>query len=539
MAADRILANVDQFTCEAMVSFIFNYFKNRQAVIVFLTTFLIYSPVLFNHFVGDDNVIFGKNTFYHSWKNVPRLFEKGRIKSSYEIIINSDAQADLGQVSPSFRPIYNLTFFFDYTLFRASPCGSHFINILIHCVNAALVYRIVNLIFSSSLLGVFAGLLFSLHPIQSEAVAVVNCRCDLLASMFILFSFYSWVKFQQGGGVCKWQYCNALGFYFLGLFTKESTIVLPFVILLFDQILVAKHQSLKMKEKLYAGFILLLTFYLYLYLFIFRNEYLSFYWLGGSFVDHWLIMGNIWYGYLISALLPWTVKMIPALYCPPVFPVFSFVTIKIAACFIAFIAGLLALWRNHKEAVFFLLWYAVFYLPVSNLIPLADPMADRFMYLPSVGLLIALAFLLHNIFNGGFLRKDSQSLSGLLHVAVILICMTRLIFLNTDWKSNFDMGWAWVRDYPTAGKGYAFLGKAYFDAGLFERSKTYLEKSVMLGENMPDEVMTLASCYMQLGEFKAAEALLKQIILRNPGFADPYIYLRIIYSHQKNLQRFN
>jgi len=51
--------------------------------------------------------------------------------------------------------------------------------------------------------------------------------------------------------------------------------------------------------------------------------------------------------------------------------------------------------------------------------------------------------------------------------------------------------------------------------------------------------MTLASCYMQLGEFKAAEALLKQIILRNPGFADPYIYLRIIYSHQKNLQRFN
>ena len=178
-----------------------NLFKKRQAALVFLITFLIYSPVLFNHFVGDDNVIFGRNTFYHFWKNVPRLFEKGCIISSHEIIFNSESRADFGKVSASYRPILNLTYFLDYYLFQANPYGFHLINILIHCVNSVLVYRIVNQIFSSSLLGVFAGLLFSLHPIQSEAVAVMSCRFDLLATMFVLFSFYFWIKFKQGGYV--------------------------------------------------------------------------------------------------------------------------------------------------------------------------------------------------------------------------------------------------------------------------------------------------------------------------------------------------
>ena len=46
--------------------------------------------------------------------------------------------------------------------------------------------------------------------------------------------------------------------------------------------------------------------------------------------------------------------------------------------------------------------------------------------------------------------------------------------------------------------------------------------------------MTLALCYMRLGEFQSAQALLKQIILRNPDFADPYFCLGIIYFDQKN-----
>src|SRR6266478_6195819 len=98
-----------------------------RAALVFCITFLIYSPLLFNHFVGDDDVIIASNTFYKSWNNVPRLFEKGYITNIREINFNSESQFDFGTGSVSYRPISNLTYFFDYYLFQAKPYGSHLI----------------------------------------------------------------------------------------------------------------------------------------------------------------------------------------------------------------------------------------------------------------------------------------------------------------------------------------------------------------------------------------------------------------------------
>ena len=169
-------------------------------------------------------------------------------------------------------------------------------------------------------------------------------------------------------------------------------------------------------------------------------------------------MGEIWYNYLINVLLPWTVKLIPALYCPPVGGI-SLVTVQIGIALIILITSVFVLWRNYKECVFFLLWYIIFYLPVSNLVPIANPMAYRFMYLPSIGLLIVLAFFLHKAFKSGFLKKYSPHLSRMLYVALILICVTRTLFLNGDWRSDYDAGWAWVRGYPSFASGYALLGE--------------------------------------------------------------------------------
>ena len=192
------------------------------------------------------------------------------------------------------------------------------------------------------------------------------------------------------------------------------------------------------------------------------------------------------------------------------------------------------LWRHYKEGVFFLLWCIIFYLPVSNLMPIANPMACRFMYLPSIGVLVVLAFFLYQAFKSDFLKKYSPYLSRILSAAVILICVTKTLFLNEDWKNNYYVGWAWVRDYPTVGRGYALLGVEYFNAGLFKQARGYLEKSVLLGDQVPYEVFTLGKCYIQLGDFESAEALLKQIILRFPDYADPYFALGAIYYVQQN-----
>ena len=497
--------------------------RYQYPIIILALIFLTYTPILFNHFIGDDHIIIEKNTFYSSWKNMPRLFEKGYIADLQNINYSSEIRADFGTGSVSYRPMSNLTYFLDYSLFQARPWGSHFINILIHCANTFLVYWIVSRLFSSSVLGLFAGLLFSLHPIQSEAVAVMSYRADMVAAFFVLCSFYFWVKFQEGGYLRKKYYGGALLMYFLAVFSKESAIMLPFVILSFDQLWAVPLLSLKRRCAYYTGFVSILIFYLYQYFIVFPNSSLSFHWLGGSWINHCLIMGCIWYSYLINSLLPWTVKLIPGLYCPPAPMLISLVTARIGLALIIFIASVGMLWRNHKPAVFFLFWYGLFYLPVSNLIPIANPMACRFMYLPSIGLLVVLAGALHR-----------ARPSPMLYMGIITICVTCTLFLNGDWKSDFDVGYTWVKDYPTAYRGYAILGKVYFYAGRFKEAKEYLERSIQLGDQIPSDVFNLGQCYRQLGELQKAQALFKQIIVHNPGYADPYFELAGIYHFQDN-----
>ena len=465
---------------------------------------------------------------------MPRLFEKGYIADLQAINYSSESRSDFGPGSVSYRPISNLTYFLDYSLFQAKPYGSHLINILIHSANSILVYWIVNRLFSSCVLGLFAGLFFSLHPIQSEAVAVMSYRADIVAAFFVLYSFYFWVKFQEGGYLRKKYLGGALAMYFFAVFSKESAVMLPFVILFFDQLLAVPQLSLRARCKYYIGFVSILIFYLYLYFIVFPNSSLSLHWLGGSFIDHCLIMGRIWYGYLINSLLPWTVKLIPGAYCPPAPMLISLVTAKIGIALIIFIASVLLLWRNYKPVVFFLFWYGLFYLPVSNLIPIANPMAHRFMYLPSIGLLAGWAWVLHKAMNSHFLEKYSRHLSTMLHTAIIAICVTCTLFLNGDWKSDFDVGYAWVKDYPTAYRGYAILGKVYFYAGHFKEAKKYLERSIQLGDQTPSDVFNLGQCYRQLGELQEAQALLKQVIDHNPDYADPYFELAAIYYFQNN-----
>jgi len=395
----------------------------KNLLILFFFTFLTYTPILFNYWVGDDYLIIERNTFYASWKNVPRLFEKGYITNVQAVEYVSDPQYDYGTGSVSYRPVSNFSYFFDYFLFQAKPYGSHLIDILIHCANSFFVYWIVVQLFSSSILGLFAGLLFSLHPLQSEAVAVMSYRADIIAAFFVLYSFYFWVKFQQGEYLRKGYYGGALLMYFLAVFSKESAIMLPLVILLFDQLLAIPRLSLIRRMKYYAGFILILIVYLYLYIIVFPNSSVSFHWLGASGLSHCLIMGHIWSAYLINVLLPWTVRLIPGLYCPPAPLLISLETLSMGAVLIVLIAGACFLWRKYKPVAFLLFWYILFYIPVSNVIPIANPMAYRFMYLPSIGLFIVLAWIFHKVFISESLEKYSKRLSVIFHAAIIIICI--------------------------------------------------------------------------------------------------------------------
>ena len=71
--------------------------------------------------------------------------------------------------------------------------------------------------------------------------------------------------------------------------------------------------------------------------------------------------------------------------------------------------------------------------------------------------------------------------------------------------------------------------------GNLKEARIYLEKSVLMGDQIPSNVFNLAQCYRGLGQLTDAQALLKQIIEHNPEYADPYFESAVIYYLQHNV----
>ncbi len=154
------------------------------------------------------------------------------------------------------RPLANLTYALNFYFDRLEPRGYHFLNILVHFANALLIYFIfletlslsgIGNIFSTEgghgkervLIALSGALLWAVHPIQTQAVTYVVQRMASLAAFFYLFSVLAYIqgRLSRGKGSLTWFVLSAVSALF-AFGTKENTLTLPLIILLYDLFLI-------------------------------------------------------------------------------------------------------------------------------------------------------------------------------------------------------------------------------------------------------------------------------------------------------------
>ena len=133
--------------------------------ILLILTIGVYSNTLKNGFVFDDYFIIIDNIFIKDWKNLSGLLSKDYFSRSGEA---------------TYRPVVTLSYFVDYSLWGLKPYGYHLTNVLIHSVNAVLVFLFVLLLIKGRRAAFLAALLFAVHPVLTEAVNAISLREDLL-----------------------------------------------------------------------------------------------------------------------------------------------------------------------------------------------------------------------------------------------------------------------------------------------------------------------------------------------------------------------
>jgi protein O-mannosyl-transferase len=141
-------------------------------------------------------------------------------------------------VSSNWHPLTVLSHILACQVFGLNPWGHHLTNVLLHALNAMLVFALLQQMTGARWRSLFVAALFALHPLRVESVAWVAERKDVLSGFFGLLALIFYVRYAQQSKVqspkSKVSYVSALVCFFCGLLSKPTLVTWPFVMLLLD-----------------------------------------------------------------------------------------------------------------------------------------------------------------------------------------------------------------------------------------------------------------------------------------------------------------
>lgn len=145
--------------------------------------------------------------------------------------------------TPSGRPLVGLSLALTYALSGTAPWGYHLFNLVIHCIAGIAAYGIVRrtLLYGrgmgwnervATVAGMAVGLVWIVHPLNTQAVTYMVQRAECQMGMFYLLTMYSAVRRMQGGS--RWRSAGAVALCIMGMLTKQVMVTAPLVIYLYD-----------------------------------------------------------------------------------------------------------------------------------------------------------------------------------------------------------------------------------------------------------------------------------------------------------------
>ncbi len=416
-----------------------------------------YGPSLPNGFVFDDQKLVVENEAIRSLANVPRLF-LGAFR--YEPVFARDFWID-----PGYRPTRMASYALDVWMYGGVKAwGFRLTNIALHALNAVLVYFLLRRLLRGrghgDLAAGFGALLFALHPVQTEAVVYVSGRRDVLFAAFYLCALLILLRHLEEPRAFR--PLVAWPLFVLALFSKEMAVTLPLLLALIDAVLRGPREVLR-RRWLYAC--LLLTAAVYSAAIVYsknpgsiRGESVEY--MGGSLGTSLLTMGRVLWHYVALVLWPATLC---ADYSFDAFPASAglltpWTTLLGLAGIGAAALGVRHLLRSGRrvEALGVLI-FAVALAPVFQVIPHPEPIAERYLYLPLVGIVLVACALLAELHARA--RAASVAVACLLLVAAGVRAAVRV----PDWRSDDTLFASVVRDYPRCARAELAVAKGLLD----------------------------------------------------------------------------
>ncbi len=489
----------------------------RSILLIFFITIIVYSNSLGGEFAYDDEYFVVKNINIRNLENIPSFF------------INPSAVAFAKLSEDVYRPITTLSYTLDYFFWRLDTFGYHLANVLFHSFNAILLFLFLNAVLGNISIALLASLFFACHPVQTEVVSWISGRSSVLFLFFYLSALIFYVRFLKESKNIYFAYSLVL--FALSLFSKEMAATLPLILIIHDAHFPIKE---RIRNKIYRYmpyFMLAIFFVLTRSLVLKKISQCS--WWGGSPYYTFLTMSRVLIEYIKLLIAP--LKLCAFYFIDISKSITETRVLGSLAVLLLLLSALPIIFKRSRKASFSIWWFFITLLPVSNIIPLKALMAERFLYLPSIGFCILLAIFIEKIGRMKFkpFAKREKIITGLIAATIILLYSLRTMVRNEDWKDAVSISKSIIKVSPLNPWGYTSLGTAYLGKEYYEEAAKALKKAVSLSMDYASPKNALGFCYLQMGKYEDAVMMLREAARLDPGNLETMNSLGVTYGNMK------
>jgi tetratricopeptide (TPR) repeat protein len=419
----------------------------------------------------------------------------------------------------------------DIEFFGLDPKGHHIVNVIFHMINTFLLYFLLFRTTKSHWKSYFVAALFALHPLHVESVAWVAERKDVLSAFFFFITLisYDWYVSRPGSR----RYLFTLFAFALGLMSKPMLVTLPFVLLLMDYWPLQRISLMRgkvdvqdtnpgEKEKLPLKQ-LILEKLPFLALSI-VSSIITFYAQsrGGAVAKIKLVPINFRFLNALNAYVDYIFKTIWPHNLSVIYPLPDTITILqglTTGLFLTVISTIsIRMTRRHPYLIVGWLWYIGTLVPVIGLVQVGrQSMADRYTYLPLIGLFIIASWGIPSM------MRNARYRNIILSFMSILFLLTYSLFTwfqLSYWKNSVTLFRHATQAVTNNYSAYNLLGSTYTKSGMLDDAISNFSKVLRIYPDDEEAITGTGIALAKKGDLEGAIPYFRQAIYLKPNSAE-------------------
>jgi tetratricopeptide (TPR) repeat protein len=433
-----------------------------------------------------------------------------------------------------------------YELFGLDAGSFHLVNALFHIANVVLLFCLLNRMTGALWQSVFVASLFGLHPLQVESVAWVTEFKNVFSTCFWMMTIWAYVRYAERPNAP--QYWLTLGLYGLGLMTKPMLVTLPFTLLLLDfwplgrtrwaRAAVGVRETIDFKRLIGEKLpFMMLSVAVSTITYVVRTK-------GAYASDLKSIPLFLRISHAVVSYVKYVVKMVwpvnlAVFYPHPFFPrpeVLRLPEAVLAALAVVCLTVFLCRTARHNPPLAVgWLWYLGTLVPVIGFVQDGgQSIADRFTYVPSIGLFIMAAWGLSKLVSGRVRAEMvAKGLTAGVIIALLLTTRHQLQFWANS-VSLFQHAIAVTQGNYIAENN---LGVALRERGQMEQAATHFQRAIDIWPGYNEAYKNLADILLQMDRFNEAIPYYRRLLERKPGWSEAHNSLGVALMLQGELEK--